>query len=250
MSESSIVKVLVTGHRGFLGAAFCERFARSYDFVGYDLKDGDDLHDLDRLVERMEGCDQVVHLAAIPRPVEGEPLERFFEENVVATLGVLRTAERAGVRRFVYASSTTIYGIEHGIPFSTPIEENQPFVSQYLTADRLSCREEALSYNASKVMAEQLVAWFGLNRKLETIALRFGPINKQFLGTSVSLANATNAIDCAIRALGEFWYEPFSIVDELEHIDISRAKERLGYAPSPIEYTGDQVHSTLDERAR
>ena len=90
------MKVLVTGHRGFLGAAFCERFARSYDFVGYDLKDGDDLHDLDRLVERMEGCDQVVHLAAIPRPVEGEPLERFFEENVVATLGVLRTAERAG----------------------------------------------------------------------------------------------------------------------------------------------------------
>ena len=46
MSESGIVKVLVTGHRGFLGAAFCERFAQSYDFVGYDLKDGDDLHPL------------------------------------------------------------------------------------------------------------------------------------------------------------------------------------------------------------
>ena len=182
MNGSGIVKVLVTGHRGFLGAVFCERFAQSYDFVGYDLKDGDDLHDLDRLVERMEGVDQVVHLAAIPRPVEGEPLERFFEENVAATLGVLRTAERAGVRRFVYASSTTIYGIERGIPFTTPIEENQPFVSQYLTADRLSCKEEALSYRTSKVMAEQLVAWFGLNRKLETIALRFGPINKQFLG--------------------------------------------------------------------
>lgn len=101
---------------------------------------------------------------------------------MAATLGVLRTAEQAGARRFVYASSTTIYGIERGIPFTTPIEENQPFVSQYLTADRLSCKEEALSYRTSKVMAEQLVAWFGLNRKLETIALRFGPINKQFLG--------------------------------------------------------------------
>ena len=244
------MKVLVTGHRGFLGAVFCERFAQSYDFVGYDLKDGDDLHDLDRLLERMEGCDQVVHLAAIPRPVEGEPLERYFEENVAATLGVLRTAEQVGARRFVYASSTTIYGIERGILFTTPIEENQLFVSQYLTADRLSCKEEALSYHTSKVMAKQLVAWFGLNRKLETIASRFGPINKQFLVTSVSLDNATNTIDRAIRSKGEFWYEPFSIVDELLHIDTSRAKERLGYAPCPIEYAEDQVHSTLDERAR
>ena len=49
LSESGIVKVLVMGHRGFLGAAFCERFAQLYDFVGYDLKDGNDLHDLDRL---------------------------------------------------------------------------------------------------------------------------------------------------------------------------------------------------------
>jgi len=244
------VKIFITGHRGFLGSAFCERFATSYNFVGYDLQDGDDLHDSDRLAERMEGCDQVVHLAAIPRPVEGEPLERFFQENVAATLNVLRTAERAGARRFVYASSTTIYGIEKGIPFSMPIEEYQPFVSQYLTADRLSCREEALSYHSSKVMAEQLVAWFGLNRKMQTVALRFGPIDKQFLGTSVSLDNAVHAIDCALRSTEEFWYEPFSIVDDLEHIDTSRARERLGYSPAPVAYTGDQIHSTLDERAR
>lgn len=244
------MRVLVTGHRGFLGSAFCERFADSYEFVGYDLQDGDDLHDSDHLTERMKGCEQVVHLAAIPRPVEGEPLERFFRENVAATLGVLRAGERAGVKRFIYASSTTIYGIERGIPFSMPIEECQPFVSQYLTADKLSCREEALSYHASKVMAEQLVAWFGLNRKMQTIALRFGPIGKQFLGTSVSLDNAIHAIDCALRSTEEFWYEPFSIVDDLEHIDTSRAKDRLGYAPHPVEYVGEAIHSTLDERSR
>ena len=242
------MKVLVTGHRGFLGKAFWERFASSYDLIGYDLEDGDDLHDSDRLAERMEGCEQVVHLAAIPRPVEGEPLERFFDENVAATLRILRIAERVGVRRFVYASSTTIYGIERGIPFAMPIRESQPFVSQYLTADELSCNEEALSYHASKVMAEQLVAWFGLNRKMQTIALRFGPIDKQFLGTSVSLGNATHAIDCALSSPEEFWYEPFSIVDDLEHIDTTRARERLGYRPDPIAYTGAQVHSTLEER--
>jgi nucleoside-diphosphate-sugar epimerase len=243
------MKVLVTGHRGYLGAAFCERYGNSYQLNGYDLKDGDDLHDVDRLVEKMAGCQQVVHLAAIPRPVEGEPLERFFKENVSATLGLLRAAEKSGISRVIYASSTTIYGIEHGIPFATPITEAQPFVSQYLSADRLSCNEESLSYHVSKVMAEQLVAWFGLNRKLQTLALRFGPINKQFLGTSVSIRNATHAIDCALRSTEEYWYEAFSIVDDLQHIDLTRAKERLNYSPDPVSYQGDQIHSTLDDRA-
>ena len=243
------MKVLVTGHLGYLGTSFCERYSNSYQLIGYDLKEGDDLHDVDRLSERMAGCHQVVHLAAIPRPVEGEPLERFFEENVSATLGLLRAAEKSGISRVIYASSTTIYGIEHGIPFATPITESQPFVSQYLTADRLSCNEESLSYHVSKVMAEQLVAWFGLNRKLQTIALRFGPINKQFLGTSVSIRNATSAIDCALRSTEEFWYEAFSIVDDLQHIDLTRAKERLNYSPDPVSYQGDQIHSTLADRA-
>ena len=71
LSESGIVKVLVMGHRGFLGAAFCERFAQSYDFVGYDLKDGDDLHDLDRL-------------GYAPSPIEytGDLLQSTLDERV------------------------------------------------------------------------------------------------------------------------------------------------------------------------
>jgi nucleoside-diphosphate-sugar epimerase len=149
-----------------------------------------------------------------------------------------------------YASSTTIYGIEKGIPFKTPISENQPFVSQYITADILSCRDIDLGYHMSKVMAEQIMAWHGLNKKIETAALRFGPINKVFLGTSVTTNNATQAIKLALDYSGEFWYEPFSIVDEVEHIDITKAKTILGYKPEKPNYSGEQLHSTIDERTK
>jgi len=44
------------------------------------------------------------------------------------------------------------------------------------------------------------------------------------------------------------WYKAFTIVDELPHIDISKAKKILGYKPKKPNYTKDQIHSTFEER--
>lgn len=244
------MKVLITGHRGFLGREFLERYGSQYNVVGYDHKDGDELLDYDNLQERMKDCDQVVHLAAIPKPIEGKSFEEYFDNNVRTTLNVAKAAVANGLKRVIYASSTTIYGIERGIPFSTPITEGQAFVSQYLPASNLSCRDVDLSYHMSKVMAEQIMAWYGLNKKIQTVALRFGPINKVFLGTSVSMNNATQAIKLALNYPGELWYEAFSIVDEIPHIDISKAKKILGYVPEKPKYTKDQIHSTIKEKTK
>ena len=60
--------------------------------------------------------------------------------------------------------------------------------------------------------------------------------------------NATQAIRLALDYSKELWYEPFSIVDEIEHIDISKAKNILGYKPEKPNYTGDQLHSTLEDK--
>lgn len=242
------MKILVTGHKGFLGSEFVEKYAKNYEIVGFDHKDGEELLDYEALLKKMEGCEQVVHLAAIPKPVEGKSFEDYVDNNVRATLNVVKAAVQNKLKRVIYASSTTIYGIEKGIPFKTPIKEDQPFVSQYLTADQLSCRDVDLSYHMSKVMAEQIVAWYGLNKKIQTAALRFGPINKVFLGTSVSMNNATQAIKLALDCSKELWYEAFSIVDEIEHIDVSKAKKILGYKPEKSNYTEDQLHSKLNER--
>lgn len=243
------MKILVTGHKGYLGSEFVKKYGSSFEIVGYDLQDGDDLLDYPKLARKMGGCDQVVHLAAIPAPVVGKSFEEYFDTNCRATLNVVKAALANNVRRIVYASSTTIYGIEKGIPFLTPIKENQPFVSQYIPADKLSCRDVDMAYHVSKVIAEQILAWHGLMKKIQTITLRFGPINKVFLETSVCINNATQAIKLALESKKEFWYEPFSIVDEIDHIDISKAKTLLGYKPEKPDYSQEQIHSTLDSKS-
>lgn len=243
-------KIFLTGDKGILGSEFVKCYGNVYDIVGYDIKEGFDTLDYKALKGKMEGCEQVVHLAAIPKPVEGRSFEDYFDINVRATLNVIKASAENGAKRVIYASSTTIYGIERGIPFRTPITEDYPFVSQYLKADQLSTRDIDLSYHMSKVMAEQILAWYGLNKKIQNAALRFGPIGKVFLGTSVSMNNATQAINLTLQYPGELWYEAFSIVDELPHIDISKAKKMLGYNPEKPNYRPEDIHSTLEDRAK
>ncbi|MBL7159916.1 NAD(P)-dependent oxidoreductase [Candidatus Microgenomates bacterium] len=242
------MKILVTGHKGYLGREFIKRHGKDYEVVGFDLVDGNDLLDYERLAGKIKGCEQVVHLAAIPAPVEGKSIEDYFDNNVRATFNVAKAAYENRLKRIIYASSTTYYGIERGIPFSTPIKEDQKIVSQYIQVDQLSCREVDLSYHVSKVMAEQVMAWHGLNKKIQTVVLRFGPINKVFLGTSVSINNAVQAIKLALDYEDELWYEAFSIVDDLEHISNLKARKILGYKPEKPNYSQDQIHSLLDER--
>ena len=244
------MKILITGHKGYLGSEFVKKYGRNYEIVGFDHKQGDELLNYEKLENKMRGCRQVIHLAAIPKPVTGKSFEDYFKNNVMATFNVVKAAAANRLKRVVYASSTTIYGIEKGIPFSIPITENQPFLSQYLTSDKLSCRDIDLSYHVSKVMAEQILAWYGLNKKIETVALRFGPINKIFLGTSVSINNATAAIKLALDYQGEFWYQSFSIADEISHIDISKAKKILGYNPKKPNYSDGQIHSTIEDKTK
>lgn len=236
------MKIFLTGCSGRLGTAFVNKFKDVYDIVGYDVQDGNDLLDYENLKEKMKGSLQVVHLAAIPGPRPGTSFEAYFKNNCQATLNVSRAATENGLKRLICASSTTVYGIERGIPFLTPITESQPFLSQYIKADKISCRDVDLSYHMSKVIAEQVIAWYGLMKNIQTVALRFGPINKVFLDTSVTTENALQAIKLAIDCEDELWYEAFSIVDEtVKHIDISKAKKILGYRPEKSNYSDDQI---------
>ncbi|MBL7158854.1 NAD(P)-dependent oxidoreductase [Candidatus Microgenomates bacterium] len=242
------MKILITGDKGYLGKEFVERHGKDYKIVGFDLVDGDDLLDYEKLIKKMKGCSQVVHLAAIPAPVEGKSFKEYFDNNVRGTFNITRAAYNNRLKRIIYASSTTYYGIEKGIPFQTPIKEDQKVVSQYIKANQLSCRAIDLSYHVSKVMAEQVMAWYGLNKKIETAVLRFGPINKVFLGTSISINNACQAIKLALDYQSKLWHEAFSIVDDLEHISNAKAKKILGYKPEKPKYSKDQIHSLLGEK--
>jgi len=122
-----------------------------------------DLCDPPVVQEAVRGVDFVFHEAAIPsvpRSVD-QPLESHAA-NATGTLVLLRAARDGGVRRLVYASSSSVYGANEELP------------------KRESLRPEPLSpYAVAKLAAEQYCMVFHRLYGLETVALRyfnvFGP---------------------------------------------------------------------------
>jgi UDP-glucuronate 4-epimerase len=138
------MKVLLTGAAGFIGSHLAERLrARGDGVVGFDNFDpfyartvkernlaglrGDpgftlvegDLRrptDLDRALETP--VDAVVHLAALAgvRPSLEEPA-RFWDVNVTGTLNLVEALRVRGIRRLVFASSSSVYGGDSVPPF-------------------------------------------------------------------------------------------------------------------------------------
>ena len=171
------MRAVVTGGAGFIGSHVVERL----------LADGDDVLVLDNLStgqlenlahvrqeprlavevvdvtdERAVGRwvrpgDRVFHLAALADIVPSiqQPLE-YFRANVTGTAVVLEAARRGGASRFVYAASSSCYGI----PEIYPTPEEAPLQPQY-------------PYAATKALGEQLVLHWGQVYKLPVISLRF-----------------------------------------------------------------------------
>lgn len=163
--------VLVTGGAGFIGSHLTARLLGRGDRVtvlddfndfydparkraniasflerpDYQLVEGDirDDHLVQDLFER-SGFDIVVHLAARAgvRPSLSEPI-LYEETNCIGTLRLLEAARRFGPEKFIFGSSSSVYGINEKVPFAESDEVNQP-ISPYATTKRAG---ELLCYN-------------------------------------------------------------------------------------------------------
>ena len=125
-----MASVLVTGGNGFIGTHLCQYL---YD-SGYHVISLDTLHtnsyawecitaDIrDRL--HFDGIDYIIHLAAqisVPRSIQNP--DKTLSVNVEGTKSIISTAEKAGVKKIIFASSAAIYGDCQDIP----INEKAPF---------------------------------------------------------------------------------------------------------------------------
>lgn len=140
------MKILITGVAGFIGSHLADRLlAEGHSVVGIDNFDPlyprsskeENLHaareherfaffeadirskeDLDRIVAQLHGIDAIAHLAAKAgvRPSLEDPAG-YHETNVVGTANVLELARRLGVRQFVFASSSSVYGLNPNVPW-------------------------------------------------------------------------------------------------------------------------------------
>ena len=142
-SENS--KFLVTGAAGFIGSNLCEAILSmgykvralddlstgkqenidmflnnpNYEFVKGDIKS------LDVCMSACDGIDYVLNQAAwgsVPRSIE---MPLFYSlNNIQGTLNMLEAARQKGVKKFVYASSSSVYGDEPNLPKKEGIEGN------------------------------------------------------------------------------------------------------------------------------
>jgi UDP-N-acetylglucosamine/UDP-N-acetyl-alpha-D-glucosaminouronate 4-epimerase len=175
-------KALVTGGGGFIGSHLAQRLIRD----GSDVRvldnfatghrqnllniDGDieliegDIQSYERVHNAVRGCEVVFHLAAlpsVPRSIQ-DPLTSTAS-NVTGTLNVLLAARDEGVRRVVFASSSSVYGPQRTYPQREDVAAARPISP----------------YGVSKLAAEGYCRAFTQVYGLETVAVRyfnvFGP---------------------------------------------------------------------------
>ncbi len=121
------MRVLVTGDRGYIGSVLVQiLIEKSYDIVGYDIdyyRDNDlyksacvynrttkDIRDIASV--DLRGVDAVIHLAGLSNDPLGAFAPCLTEDiNYESTLKLARLAKEAGVARFIYSSSQSMYGI-------------------------------------------------------------------------------------------------------------------------------------------
>jgi nucleoside-diphosphate-sugar epimerase len=111
------MKVLVTGSSGRIGEAVTARLKLRHQVAGLDLKPGPltdhvtDVRDTARVAALLPGTDAIVHTASLHVPdLAARSREDFRAINVAATERLLQAAGAAGVARFVYTSTTSLYG--------------------------------------------------------------------------------------------------------------------------------------------
>jgi UDP-glucuronate 4-epimerase len=177
------MRILVTGGAGFIGSHLVEKLLAA----GHDVAILDDfndfydpqikrenvsavskdiaIHHVDlrdstavRNVFHREKFEAIAHLAARAgiRPSIQHP-QLYYDTNVTGTLHLLDAARVTGVERFIFASSSSIYGISETVPFSE---------DQHLT--------QTLSpYAATKIAGEFLCSTYSHLYQMQVVALRY-----------------------------------------------------------------------------
>ena len=112
-----MLQVVVTGSTGHIGGALARQLvANGFGVRGLDRRPGrwtEVVGDLASVALNpvLDGCDVVVHCASLHAPhVDHADRSEFTVGNVVATARLLEAAQRAGVSKFVFTSTTSVYG--------------------------------------------------------------------------------------------------------------------------------------------
>jgi len=170
-------RIIVVGGSGRLGRSLVPELEnRGYNLINIDRRESDllptrllELERYDSLMIafeelRVQSCDSIIHLAAIPSPRNSSEQE-IIRNNVMATFNVMSAAAQFDVGNIVYASSEAVLGYAYAttkiVPQSLPIDESHPLLAQD-------------AYGLSKILSEEICGCFARREpRLSVKCLRF-----------------------------------------------------------------------------
>ena len=198
-------KILVIGGAGFIGSfvvsellktnvgkvILYDNFARGKNTnVSESLNDsrceiypnGGDIRDVDILNDAMQGCDAVIHLAAMWLLHCKDFPRTAFHVNIEGTFNVLEACVKNNIKRLVYSSSASVYGDASEVPMT----ESHPFNNQNF-------------YGATKIAGEAMCRAYHDRYGLSYVGLRYmnvyGPHQDQTAAYTGVIPIMLNKID-------------------------------------------------------
>jgi UDP-glucuronate 4-epimerase len=254
------MRCLVTGVAGFIGSHLAQALvAQGHEVVGVDcltpyygrrrkefnLREAAesgpfqfrelDLHDAS-LTGLLKGAEVVFHQAGQPgvRSSWGSGFADYVRNNVTVTQRLLEASEEAGVGRFVYASSSSVYGNALRLPTTEP-DPCRPFSP----------------YGVSKLAAENLCTAYADNGRIETVSLRYftvyGPRQRPDMAFSRFISMALRGDALLLHAGGE-QIRDFTYVDDVVHANLAAAVRPV--SPGAVFNIAGGVRVTMAEVLR
>jgi UDP-glucose 4-epimerase len=239
------MNILVTGSAGHLGEALMRTLQVSeHEAVGLDIKSSAFTHRVGSITERsfvkecMHGADVVLHAATLHKPhIASHARQAFVDVNITGTLNLLEEATSAGVKSFVFTSTTSVYGLA----LTPPSGEPAAWITEGVVPKPKNI------YGVTKLAAENLCELFAQNRGLPSIVLRTG----RFFPEQDDDKAARLSYDDTNLKVNEFLYRRADIADVVSaHLLAMEQAPKIGFRKYIISATTPFTRMDLDELRR
>ncbi len=236
------MKILVTGSAGHLGEALVRSLEDSdHEAIGLDVKSSPFTRRVGSITERsfvkrcMQGVDVVLHAATLHKPhIASHTRQDFVDTNITGTLNLLEEAVSAGVKSFVFTSTTSVYGHALTPPDGAP--------AAWITEEVVPVPKNI--YGLTKLAAENLCELFQQSSGLPCIVLR----TSRFFPEDDDDRTARLAYDDANLKVNELLYRRVDIEDVVSaHRLAMQMAPMTGFGRYVISATTPFTRDDLDE---